>query len=153
MSIALPDFFNTFVKIIVQDQENDVCDSVIVLKGQEDIDQVCKLFVFSHWKKRIIIHVLRHKIEHCKKSLHLILLQKNFLMFQAHLHLRMMELLSLLCQTLISKINVFTCFPNVICNAWINSPENLSKMFSQKRIIIKLRFDFFIFLVLIILIP
>jgi hypothetical protein len=51
MSIVLPDFLNKFVKIIPQDQQNDVCDSIILLKGQEDIDQVCKLFIFHIGKK------------------------------------------------------------------------------------------------------
>ena len=47
IKLALPDVLNKFASITTL-QHHDI----IALKGQENVDQVCKLYLFFIWKKR-----------------------------------------------------------------------------------------------------
>jgi hypothetical protein len=52
IKLALPDVLHKFASITtLQHQENGSSDDIIALKGQENVDQVCKLYLFFIWKK------------------------------------------------------------------------------------------------------
>ncbi len=103
-------------------------------------------FFFHIQKTKDYIHDFRDKINYYGTSLRLVLFQKNLIIFQIHLHLIRMKFLALLCQTSISKIIVFTCNLNVICETWKYWPKNLSRIFWLKKgSFLKFGFEFMVF--------